>query len=290
MKISHVFRTSEWLPTFPLHGHIYRALGWEQPVWVHPSIFLKPSGKGKMSKRETEVMAKSGKSIFPGDLQGMGYLPEAVINWIALMGWSYDDTEFFSMADLIEKFDINRLNPSPAAINFSKFDHFNGLHIRNLPFEDLAERLVPFFVEAGHSVTAEQLQPIVPLIQPRLVTLDDAPRIAGFFFQDSIFPDPQGLIGRKMTARDSLESLARAQGILNTLPDFELESTEPPLRALAEDLELKAGQLFGILRMAVTGQAVSPPLFESMALIGKETSLNRITRALELLKNIVAEA
>ena len=93
-----------------------------------------------------------------------------------------------------------------------------------------------------------------------------------------------------MTARDSLESLARAQGILNTLPDFELESTEPPLRALAEDLELKAGQLFGILRMAVTGQAVSPPLFESMALIGKETSLNRITRALELLKNIVAEA
>ncbi len=182
MKITHVFRTSEWLPTFPLHGHIYRAFGWDEPTWVHPSIFLKPSGKGKMSKRETEQMMKSGKSIFPTDLEGMGYLPEAVVNWIALMGWSYDDhTEFFSMEDLIAKFDIDRLNPSPAAINFSKFDHFNGLHIRNLIPEDLAVRLVPFFQAAGYPVSPNQLLPITPLIQPRLVTLDDAPRIAGFF-------------------------------------------------------------------------------------------------------------
>jgi glutamyl-tRNA synthetase len=133
MKITHVFRTSEWLPTFPLHAHLYQAFGWEQPVWIHPSIFLKPDGKGKMSKRDADEMMESGKSIFLGDMQELGYLPEAVVNWAVLMGWSYDDhTEFFTMEDLIDKFNIQKLNPSPAAINFSKLDHFNGLHIRNL--------------------------------------------------------------------------------------------------------------------------------------------------------------
>ncbi len=136
MKITHVFRTSEWLPTFPLHAHLYNAFGWEQPIWIHPSIFLKPDGKGKMSKRDTTNMMKDGKSIFLGDMQELGYLPEAVVNWVVLMGWSYDDhTEFFTMADLIDKFNIQKLTPSPAAINFSKLDHFNGLHIRNLQVE-----------------------------------------------------------------------------------------------------------------------------------------------------------
>ncbi|NUM47235.1 MAG: glutamate--tRNA ligase, partial [Anaerolineales bacterium] len=121
MEITHVFRTEEWLPTFPLHVHIYKALGWEQPIWIHPSVFLKPSGKGKMSKRDTEAMAMDGQSIFLTDLENLGYIPEAVVNWIALMGWSYDDkTEIFTMQDLIEKFDIDKLNPSPAAINFDK--------------------------------------------------------------------------------------------------------------------------------------------------------------------------
>jgi len=150
MKITHVFRTSEWLPTFPLHGHIYRAFGWEEPEWVHLSIFLKPSGKGKMSKRESAELMKSGKSIFLTDLEAMGYLPEAVVNWIALMGWSYDDrTEFFTLPDLIEKFSIAKLNPAPAAINFTKFDHFNGLHIRNLSAQEFARRVKPFFQRAG---------------------------------------------------------------------------------------------------------------------------------------------
>jgi glutamyl-tRNA synthetase len=126
MKITHVLRGSEWLPTFPLHSLIHKAFGWEEPVWVHLSVFLKPSGKGKMSKREAMDLAKDGKSIFIKDLRELGYIPEAVVNWIALMGWSYDDhTEFFLLDDLIEKFSLDKLNPSPAAINFTKFDHFN---------------------------------------------------------------------------------------------------------------------------------------------------------------------
>ncbi|MGW8144683.1 MAG: glutamate--tRNA ligase, partial [Anaerolineales bacterium] len=150
MGITHVIRGSEWLPTFPLHAHIIRAFGWAEPVWIHLSVFLKPSGKGKMSKRDSSQLIKDGKSIYLTDLRSLGYLPEGVINWTALMGWSYDDhTEFFNLDDLVEKFDIDRLNPSPAAINFSKLDHFNGLHIRSLAIPDLAQRIKPFFIEAG---------------------------------------------------------------------------------------------------------------------------------------------
>jgi glutamyl-tRNA synthetase len=285
MKISHVFRTSEWLPTFPLHGHLYRAFGWKQPVWVHPSIFLKPSGKGKMSKRETEEMGKGGQSIFLSDLEGLGYLPEAVVNWIALMGWSYDDrTEFFSMADLIDKFSIERLNPSPAAINFSKLDHFNGLHIRSLEPGDLAARVKPFLEAAGYQVDEGILSEIIPLIQTRMVTLDEAPRISGFFFTDKISPSPDELVGKKMTSGESLAALIAARQAIEALPAFTVETIEPALRELAESRGLKAGQLFGILRAAVTGQAVSPPLFESMAVIGPTKVLQRIDRAIQTLE------
>ncbi|HZW02409.1 MAG TPA: glutamate--tRNA ligase, partial [Anaerolineaceae bacterium] len=181
MKITHVIRGSEWLPTFPLHVNIIRAFGWQEPTWVHLSVFLKPSGKGKMSKRESADLIKDGHSIFVKDLQGLGYLPEAVINWVSLMGWSYDDhTEFFTMPDLIEKFSLDKLNPSPAAINFSKLDHFNGLHIRSLSIMDLAARLQPFFEAAGYAPDFDTVMKIAPIIQERLVTLDDAVELAGF--------------------------------------------------------------------------------------------------------------
>lgn len=125
MGVTHVIRGSEWLPTFPIHKLIFQALGWQEPVWVHLSIFLKPDGKGKMSKRDTELAQEQGLPIFVKDMEELGYLPEAVINWIALMGWSYDDkTEFFTLDNLISKFSLEKLNPSPAAINFSKLDHF----------------------------------------------------------------------------------------------------------------------------------------------------------------------
>jgi glutamyl-tRNA synthetase len=284
MDISHVLRSEEWLPSLPLHAHIYEAFAWVQPVWVHLSVFLKPSGKGKMSKRDTEQMRLTGQSIFIKDLAELGFLPEAVVNWIALMGWSYDDhTEFFTMADLIEKFDMDKLTPSPAAIDFKKLDHFNGLHIRALPGEELAKRLIPYFERAGYSVDAARLAPIVPIIQTRMTTLDEGPDLAGFFFKDVALPSEEMLVGKGMTVAGSTVALRKALAILEVLPEFTAASAEEPMRAVAEELGLKAGQLFGILRNVVTGQEISPPLFESMEIVGREKVFARLQAAIDAL-------
>lgn len=291
MEISHVFRTSEWLPTFPLHAHIYNAFGWEQPIWIHPSIFLKPDGKGKMSKRDTANMMKDGKSIFLGDMHELGYLPEAVVNWAVLMGWSYDDhTEFFTLTDLIEKFSIEKLNPSPAAINFSKLDHFNGLHIRSLDVDDLALRLLPFFEKAGILPDKETLRQIAEVLQVRLVTLDEAVEKASFFFQDEVFPEPEALVAKKLTPAESAEIAQKAYDLLSSLPEINHESAEQPMRDLAVELGVKVGQLFSIVRVAVTGQRVSPPLFESMEIIGHQKSLDRLKNAIVILEELAREA
>lgn len=288
MGITHVFRGAEWLPTFPLHVQIIRAFGWQEPIWVHLSVFLKPSGKGKMSKREAADLMKDGYSIFIGDLEALGYLPEAVVNWIALMGWSYNDRdEFFSLSELIERFSIERLNPSPAAINFSKLDHFNGLHIRRLAPSDLARRIKPFFDAVKCCADLETLEKIAPIIQERIVTLDDAPRVAGFFFEDEVHPQTAELMGKNMTPAASVAALRRALAVLESLPEITLASAEPPMRQLAEELGLEAGQLFGMLRVAVTGQKVSPPLFQSMEIIGREKVLQRVRRALQALEQAV---
>jgi glutamyl-tRNA synthetase len=287
MEITHVLRSEEWLPSLPLHAHIYQAFGWEQPVWAHLSVFLKPSGKGKMSKRETAEMRFTGQSIFVKDFADLGYIPEGVVNWIALMGWSFDDhTEFFTMDDLIEKFDIEKLNPSPAAIDFKKLDHFNGLHIRAQNPKELAKRLVPYFEKAGHQVDAGQLAPIVPIIQTRMTTLDEGPALAGFFFKEEIAPPVDMLIGKDLTAAQSAAAVRKAMEILEVLPEFSAANAEAPMRAIAEELGLKAGQFFGILRNAVTGQEVSPPLFESMEIVGRETVLARLKRSISELEKI----
>jgi glutamyl-tRNA synthetase len=287
MEISHVIRGSEWLPTFPLHGHILRAFGWDEPVFVHLSLFLKPSGKGKMSKREADDALKDGYSIYLQDLRQLGYLPEAVVNWAALMGWSYDDrTEFFTLDDLVEKFTIDRLNASPAAINFTKLDHFNGLHIRHLDSDDLAQRIKPFMDAFGLQADLETLRRIAPIIQERIATLDDAVDMAGFFFREEVKPQAEELVGKKMTPESSAEAARRTYELLATLPGVDHDSANEPLRALAEELGLKAGQLFGIIRAAVTGQKVSPPLFESMEIIGKEKVLSRMMHAVEVLEGI----
>lgn len=291
MEITHAIRTSEWLPTFPLHGHIYNAFGWEQPTWVHPSIFLKPDGKGKMSKRDSEALANEGKPIFLGDFQPKGYLPEAVNNWAALIGWSYDDkTEFFSLNDLVKKFSIEKLNPAPAAINFSKLDHFNGLHIRDLSPSELAQRIKPFFEEAGYSVEDEErLLQVAEVLQIRLGKLDEAPEKAGFFFKDEIQPEPESLIGKKLTAAESLALAQKIKSLVESLPDFSEQTANQPLRDLAVETGLKAGHVFGFLRNALTAQKVSPPIFETMTIIGRDKVLARIEKAIALLETLAAK-
>jgi len=284
MGITHVFRGSEWLPTFPLHVRIYEAFGWKQPDWVHLSIFLNPSGKGKLSKRQASSGKGGVKAIFTTDLPDLGYIPEAAVNWLALMGWSYDDhTEFFTMQDLIDKFSLEKLNPSPAAVNFSKLDHFNGVHIRHLAADDLSNRLIPIFQDADYSVSKEQLDPIIPLIQERIRTLDEAPVIAGFFFKPGVELTAEQLIGKKMTAEESLAALKQAHDLIADIGVDDADALEAALRVMAEGKGLKAGQVFGLLRIAVTGQKVSPPLLESMQVLGQEETLKRTSASLVIL-------
>ena len=284
MQITHVIRGAEWLATFPLHALIVRAFGWKEPEWVHLSVFLKPSGKGKMSKREAAEAVKDGYSIFIKDLQGLGYLPEAVVNWIALMGWGYDDhTEFFDMNDLIQKFSLEHLNPSPAAVNFTKLDYFNGNFIRKLSDEDLAKRVKPFFVQAGYNPSDKILLKISPLIRERMVTLDDSVEMAGFFFRDKVMPNPEELIAKGLSREESCKIVISVLKILQQLPDFSASATEPPMRSFVEQSGLTAGQVFGIMRVAITGQKISPPLFESMEIVGKDISVQRLEAAIKLL-------
>lgn len=280
MGITHVLRSAEWLPTFPLHVLIVQAFEWPEPVWVHLSVFLNPTGKGKMSKRQSGEAGGGEASIYVRDLRELGYLPEAVVNWIALMGWSYDDRrELFGMAELIELFSLEKLNPSPAAINYSKLDHFNGLYIRALSDDDLCDRLRPVFGAAGLAPDADLLRRVTPLIRERIRTLDEAVEIAGFFFRPTAPPEPAALIGKDMTAAESAEAARRAADLLEGLPQLTAAAAEAPLRGLADELGLSAGQLFGILRIAVTGQRVSPPLIETMELLGRPAVVERIRRA-----------
>jgi glutamyl-tRNA synthetase len=235
-----------------------------------------------MSKRQAGV-----KGIYISELRDEGYLPEALVNWIALMGWSYDDhTEYFSMQDLIEKFSLEKLNPSPAAVNYGKLDHFNGLHIRALPIAELSERIRPYFEAEGYEVDEDRLQAITAIIQERIRTLDEAVLMAGFFFRQDVEVKAEELVGKKMDAAQSAEAAQAALETIESIAAFKVEPLEEKLRALADSLGLKVGQLFGILRIAVTGQKVSPPLIESMVIIGKETVEVRIRQAVSLLKGM----
>jgi glutamyl-tRNA synthetase len=284
MQISHVFRGAEWLATFPLHVLIVRALGWKEPEWIHLSVFLKPSGRGKMSKREAAEVLKDGYSIFIKDLQGLGYLPEAVANWIALMGWGYDDhTEIFEMKELIQKFSLDHLNPAPAGINFTKLDHFNGIFIRKLSNEDLAHRVKPFFLKAGYIPDDQQLERIAPLIRERMVTLDDSVEMAGFFFKKQVISTLDDLIAKGLSKKESKKILVDSLEILQDLPNFFASTIEPPMREFVGKSGLSASQVFGIMRVAITGQKISPPLFESMEIVGKQKTIQRLEKAIKLL-------
>ena len=286
MDITHVLRSSEWLPTFPLHVNIVRAFGWEEPVWVHLSVFLKPSGKGKMSKREAVQVMKDGKSIFVDDMKGLGYTPEGVLNWIVLMGWGVAEDDVMTLDQMVERFNIDSLTPSPAAINFQKLDHFNGTHIRLMTTEDLSARIKPYFTEAGLDVPNETLLKVTPLIRERLVTLDDCLTFASFFFQEDVKPDPDDLIMKGLDTKQSAAILRKAYEVFSGLSELNHSTGEPPMRSYVEESGFSAGQVFGMLRTAVTGQKVSPPLFESMEVVGKEKVLERLKNSAEMLEKM----
>ncbi|HET9913963.1 MAG TPA: glutamate--tRNA ligase [Anaerolineales bacterium] len=284
MGITHVIRGSEWLPSLPLHTHVIRAFGWDEPIFAHLSIFLKPTGKGKMSKRDGAEAMKDGHSIFLGDMQQLGYIPEGVLNWIALMGWGVPEDDVMTLDQMIQRFSIDNLTPSPAAVNFQKLDHFNGTHIRLLTTEDLTRRIKPYLTDAGLKVDNDTLLKVTPLIRERLVTLDDCIQFASFFFKETVEPNLEELIAKGLDAKQSADVARKASEILASLPDLSHQMAEPPMRGFVEKSGLSASQVFGILRVAVTGQKVSPPLFESMEIIGREKVLERLQKAVEILE------
>jgi glutamyl-tRNA synthetase len=276
MAISHIMRGDEWLPTVPQRIHIYNAFGWEIPVYAHLPLILAPSGKGKLSKRHGGVEVR--------EFRRQGYLPEAMVNYLARVGWSYDDqTEIFSREELIRSFELGGINNSPARFSYERLEWMNGYYIRQMDAGDLAERLVPFMVEAGFDVTAADLLPAVPLIRERLKTLADVVKWTDHFFTDQLDYDPTLLIAKKTNATETLVALRRVREALAGLPDFRTETAEPVLRAVADDLGLKAGQLFGIIRVTATGKTVSPPLLETLAILGRTRTLARVDRAIETL-------
>lgn len=290
MEISHVMRSNEWLPSLPLHWLLWDAIGWERPAYAHLPVLLNPNGKGKLSKRHSGF-TQDGKQVLvlAQEFIDAGYLPEAVVNFLTNIGWSMgDDSEYFPTAESIKRFDLSRVNPADSVFPIEKLDWLNGMWIRDLPVEDLARRLRPVLEDAGFEVNMDVLLKVTPLVQTRIKTLNDVVDMAGFFFRDEFIP-PQSadeLIQKKMDSESTLNALEHAHDHLKVQTIWTHDALEAAMRALAEELGLKAGQLFGLLRSAVTGQLVSPPLFETMEIVGQDEVLRRIRLATNLMSAV----
>ncbi|MBI5670897.1 MAG: glutamate--tRNA ligase [Chloroflexi bacterium] len=286
MQISHVMRAIEWFPSFPLHAQLWQAFGWDMPVYAHLPVILNPNGKGKISKRNPPK-DKYGNIIpvMVHDYMQAGYLPEAMTNFLANIGWNFgDEREVFTMDEAIERFDLSRVNRASSAFPTEKLDWLNGEHIRRLTPDDLARRLKPVLENAGFEVDDELLRKVVPLVQIRLKTLNEIVDLAGFFFRETfVAAPPEELVQDKMDAAMTCRALDRAADVLAGLDDLSHEAQEAAMRGLADELGLKPKQLFGALRVAITGQRVATPLFETIAIVGKDVALERIRNAAQSL-------
>lgn len=278
MKISHIIRADEHLANTPRQIRIYEALGSPVPRFAHVSMIL-GEDRTKLSKRHGAASLS--------DYRDSGYLPEAMFNFLALLGWAHDDkTEIMTRNQIIERFMLEKVSPAPAVFSKDKLDWMNGVYVRTLRPEDLATSLLPFLEKAGLKTDKETVLRLVPLIQERIKVLGDAVDLVDFFFQEEMAYDPRLLLGKKMEAAASLDALKRVHEVLDRLPTFDEEILERTLRDLAKQLELKAGQLFGVIRVAVTGKKVAPPLFGTLSILGKERVLSRISKAEQALASL----
>jgi glutamyl-tRNA synthetase len=234
--------------------------------------------RSKLSKRHgsTSVL----------EFRDQGYLPEALLNFMALVGWSLDDkTDIISREELIKNFSLERVNKNAGIFNYEKLQWMNGVYIRGLSSDDLMWKVVPFMEkyfppEVKRPLDIEYVRKIVPLIRERISTLKDSADYTGFFFLDELTYDAAMFTDKKMTAETSLTALKAAEEKLSSLESFSPDLLETTLRHLAEELGIKAGQLFNPLRVATTARDAAPPLFETMAVLGKERCLKRIKAAL----------
>lgn len=275
--VTHVLRGDDWLPSAPKHVLLYRYFGWAQPQWAHVPNVLGTDGK-KLSKRH------GAQSVF--EFRDQGYLPDALINFLALLGWAPGgghEQNVFTREELIQQFSMAGVGSSPAVFDYAKLDWLNGMHIRMLSAEALADRLIPYLGQAGIAIDAPEkralLVKIAPHIQERLKKLTDAAPLVDFLFADIAVPPAEVLIGPKMEQHLSLHALREARRVVEQLEPYDDAALEAAMRALGDELQLKPTQLFTIVRNAVTGKSVTPPLFATMVVLGRETCVERLSRA-----------
>lgn len=284
MEISHVMRGEEWIPSFPLHVLIYGSFGWELPLFYHLPVILSPEG-GKLSKRHGAAGALQYKE--------QGYLPEALRNYLVLQGWSYDDREEFfpTLEDLIEKFSMERVSSSPSKYNFEKVLWFNQQYINHIiELDDLTQRCLPWLQDAGligdvsiGSAEYERVRDAVALIKDKMRLLSEAPELLSFFFGDPDEYSPDMLVPKKTEASAIGPALARVREIVAATGVDDEEALEARLRELGAEIGLKAGQLFMPIRVAVSGRTVSPGLFGTLRVLGKDQTLARLDHAIDVL-------
>jgi glutamyl-tRNA synthetase len=262
-EITHVIRGDDHISNTPRQINIIRAVGAEPPIYAHVPNVLGTDGK-KLSKRHGATGVD--------ELRAQGYYAPALMNFLALLGWSYDDkTTIMSGDELIERFTLERVVPSPAAFDYQKLDWMNGVYLRALPSDAYADELVRYLREQGYDWDEQLVRRAVPLVQEKIERFGQFPEFAGFLFRE-IQPEAALLDGGAPIVAAAREELARVE-------PFRAPEIEASLRGLAERLELSPRKAFQPIRVAVTGSKISPGLFESIELLGKEKTLRRLSDA-----------
>ncbi|MFI5143822.1 MAG: glutamate--tRNA ligase [Thermoanaerobaculales bacterium] len=276
MGISHVIRAEEWISSLPKHVQLYRAFGWELPVFCHLPL-LRNADKSKISKRKNPTSLNYYRRA--------GYLPEAMLNYLALMGWAISaDREEFSLAEFVASFDLADVTLGGPVFDLAKLTWLNGKYIRTLPAGELLTRL------RGELFSDEYLTRVLTLCRERIEKLEDFVEYARFFFVGELEYDEAAsrqLVAKRKTAVETAEVLAGLlEEQLDQVLDWDVAHLEPLLREFAGQLGWKTGDLFMPVRVAVTGKATTPPLFETMELLGKEVCRRRLRRAVEVLRSM----
>jgi glutamyl-tRNA synthetase len=280
MTISHVLRAEEWLSSTPRHVLLYRALDWQPPQFAHLPMIL-GADRAKLSKRHGATNVS--------EYRKEGYLPDAMINFLALLGWSLDDrAELLSREELIKHFSLERVGKTAAIFNKDKLEWMNGVYLRRLSLGEFVQQAVPFLdrdlpESVERPLDESYVREVLSLIQERAKTLAEIPQLAGFFFLDQLQYDPSVLLGKKIQAQAAANAITIASRKLEEAATWDATTLEDIVRPLATDLNLGTGELFSLLRVAVTGRTAAPPLFQTMAVLGKKRCLKRFDIALRLL-------
>ncbi|MBN1697831.1 MAG: glutamate--tRNA ligase [Spirochaetales bacterium] len=282
MKITHVFRAQEYIPSVPLYTIMYDALGWEEPKYCHLPMVMGPDGH-KLSKRHGSTSIR--------EFREKGYLPEAIINYVTLLGWSYDGVrEFFSLGELKKLFSIEKLNKASATFDYKKLEWFNGNYIRKKSHEEMKSLLMPYLTGeklVGDPPTREEMKVIdgmIPLVHERLKVLSEITGLVGFLFREVEISDYRQLIPKRLDREKTMLVLKENLRLLEGFRERSDEENENRFREAASGCGVKLGDFLLPLRISITGSTVSPPLFESLRLLKSEVASGRVEKALHMIE------